>query len=806
MIKFDKNVKDNFSLLPDTEARFQELREKYEKTFRSDDDFQSLLSGCADVMEEAYAVGLYPDSGFLVSWLFWLSNEFERREIQDASEMLRLGRVLLLCQTKEDMANSINTYAFSALIPAKEFKEAESWLRKGVNLEVRVQSINCLSNLGVMHYQQERYDEALLEFLLVFATNSNWNRAEAIFYLAHILADSKCRENSVSQGLLLKVMGASDSHYSKKASNCFAGRCEASKKTFSRAASLRLLDKDFSEQPSDFVFSKEDELGVFLSSVAEGLAVSGAIQPETDWRHKPLSHWMEQIENHGINASGLIEYLSEKLVGEIEALVMLYAAGLTAEPEESAVIGLLNCRYGVGWIAPHTTENHSFNSIALSGGFNFDNHRLFASWTMEHESRYRGENGVLTGLQASKKNYISNAARREPYFGESIMFTGSGVQGIDFGSRLDKEGDDSYPIHSSDNETLILLELISREFLFQLNQCVLGEKELSTVSPEAICRRALAKVERFHSPLEFDAESLMTRTNEYAKERTETAWALDGQEGNVRAYVSVLDLFGAIAISIAQGNFDWALLQTGKFGVRDFQAGDTSDENVYQQLFPHLQLIWPLCWTLGARFLIWDPDETVPFKMNWSASKLESSKDSETISLLLKGGQELDGYLPKIISGNEQQGDHAILNSMTDEELSVVARSNNLSVASIELIYSMAGPAALASLMLNKAVSDGTFEGNRWEAITNRVDIAWLIAKELSEGSQEIDQGSLDELTKAFGRSTNYRATSKFASSKQLSDSHLRELALVGNDLIADAVLNNPNASDETKALAKIGI
>ena len=86
------------------------------------------------------------------------------------------------------------------------------------------------------------------------------------------------------------------------------------------------------------------------------------------------------------------------------------------------------------------------------------------------------------------------------------------------------------------------------------------------------------------------------------------------------------------------------------------------------------------------------------------------------------------------------------------------------------------------------------------------VEIAWLIARDISEQEQKIETEALDELTRAFSKTKNSMAAAKFASSPQLTDEHLRELALSGNKLVADAVLANPNSSDETKALARIGI
>lgn len=806
MLEFDKNQQDNFSLLPDPETRFLELREAYEKTFRTDENFNSLVTAFADVMEEVRAVGLYPDSADLVNWLHWFSHEFERRGIQDASEMMRLGRLMLLCQTKEDMTNSINTYVFSALIPAREFQEAETWLRRGVKQDVGTQSINCLSNLGVLHYEQERFDEALLEFLLVYSTHSNWNRAEAAFYLAHVVADSYCRKNSVSKGLLLKVMSLSDSHYSLMARDCFAGRCGVSKKTFSKASSLSALGRDYSDSVPSFVLKNSEELKAIFTGAADQLEASGTVHADTSWRGKSIAYWAEQIQTHGINTPGLIEHLSERLVGEIEALVIVFAAGLTAKPDVSLAMGLSNCRYGVGSIVPHAGETLRFNSLVLSGGFIFEEHKLFANWSIETDQRYRDGSRFLDSLSPSQKNYLRNSARRETYFESSLLFTQVGAGGIDTGSSLAKESDKGNEIKPGENETLALIDLISNEFLYQLNQCILGERQLSNVSPEAICREALAKMERFTFPTAFDAESLMTRATHYSKERVETAWALDGEGKRLRAHVSISDLFGAIAISIAHGNLEWPLIQAGRFGVRDFQGGDNPLEENYKQIFPYLQLIWPLCWTLGARFRTWGENQTVPFDMKWSLSSIENSKDAETISFLLEGGQELDGHLPRIMSGKEKQGDQSILSLMTDDELSVVAKSKHLSADSIELIYPLAGPSTLASLLLNNSVPDNALEGSRWEAIETRMEIAWLVAIDFSDGLNEIDNETLDELTRAFSKTKNFRAAAKFASSPRLSDNHLRELALAGNDLIAEAVIANPNSSDETKALAKIGV
>jgi len=807
MKKFEEQPKQNFEVLPDAEEAIAALQEQHGKVFDKSNALKGLIQNAADIMEETYALGLYPSSQFLHDFMGWISHEVARLQLEDISDAKRLARLLLLCQSKELRASAINTYVFSLLIPNQEFDEAEDWLRQGIETDAPIQSINCLTNLGVMHYHQKKYDQALLELLLAYSSQSNWNISEASYYLAHLVSANACTTNKVSEKLLLRTIASRDS-YGLKARDCFAGKCELANEPFSRSSLLGNLKADSDDSAHGLVMALDEKIEDFFEESLKEYDPPLPSKMATPWRGESLSWWFKEIDEKGSNVSGLLEYLSELMAGDVEIQPILVSIGLSSEPNPSNAMAVANCLFGMGQtllVPPMAVMKIGSRNLS------FDSHPLFASWVIDTDYRVSLPNDpdfrMLGNAPSNHRNYLENRVFTEPYFGRNLVEGKKGFTPVDGFSALEQALQQIYPSKLPQNPRFLLLELISREFISQLNHCYAGMRTLESVSAEDICIGALRKIERLIPEESFDGAALLEAIDGFSRTRVEFATNSELEEGNnVEVNVTHNDLFGAIAIAIAKGDYFWALSKSGFFGRYLGQKMASESKEEMHRLIPLLRLIWPLCWNKGASFIQWTNEEFFPFEINWEYSKLADSTDVETISRVLQAGQELTGPVPRILTGHDELDDLEIFDKMTDFELALVADSKKLSDRVIVACVNYAGPETLASLVANSSISEEVLKTNKIDILVGSMEVAWLVARKVVSSGKVYQEEELRLLTKAFAKTSNHRASALFASYEKLTDEYLRELALVGNGLVAEAVINNPSSTDETKALARMGV
>lgn len=122
----------------------------------------------------------FEDSGCM--WIV-ANNLHSVEQFDEARRMFE--KVVALNEEPEHVASSINTLAFSYLIPARQFDEAESLLERAIALRVPYESTNAKSNLGIVYFERGNLPKAKQLFEEALAAGDGPDD-EAREYLARI--------------------------------------------------------------------------------------------------------------------------------------------------------------------------------------------------------------------------------------------------------------------------------------------------------------------------------------------------------------------------------------------------------------------------------------------------------------------------------------------------------------------------------------------------------------------------------------------------------------------------------------------
>ena len=220
---------------------------KFNSSWKSDEDLADLADSLLSVIPAAQSAGL---EGEVHNCIHWFIEEIARTHLEHekcralAEELTELSMVV-----NNKWANAaINTLVFSTYFPRSDYGGALPWLERSVALDNGDESENSLNNSAICYAMLGKSELATAIFLRSVAVGKSAYLPEALFYLVHILA--KCNSTLWSTGSLTWVAQSFDSQYAAKAMSCLQGNCSSSYKFAFGSKKHKLLSasrEDFSE-------------------------------------------------------------------------------------------------------------------------------------------------------------------------------------------------------------------------------------------------------------------------------------------------------------------------------------------------------------------------------------------------------------------------------------------------------------------------------------------------------------------------------------------------------------------------------
>lgn len=220
---------------------------KFNSSWKSDEDLADLADSLRSVIPAAQSAGL---EGEVHNCIHPFIEEIARTHLEhEKCRALAEGLTELSMAVNNKWANSaINTLIFSTYFPRADYEGALPWLEKSVAMDNGSESENSLNNLAICYSMLGKTQLATAIFLRAVAVGKSGYLPEALFYLVHILA--KCNSTPWSQGALTWVAQGPDSQYAAKAMSCLQGNCSSLYKFAFGSKSHKLLSassENFSE-------------------------------------------------------------------------------------------------------------------------------------------------------------------------------------------------------------------------------------------------------------------------------------------------------------------------------------------------------------------------------------------------------------------------------------------------------------------------------------------------------------------------------------------------------------------------------
>lgn len=212
----------------ETLGQLEDAWAKFNKSWKSDADLTELGGSMKKLFPVAQAEGL---EGELHNSLSSFIHEVGNNHL-DHAPCRALAEELTELSIKIDnrWANAaINTLVFSIFFEQTDFKGAEPWLERSIEMNNGSESENSLNNLGICYAMTGKESLALAIFVRAVSIGSSGYKPEALYYLVHIL--SRCNSTAWSRDCLGWIAQSADSSYRDKALRCLRGDCSSDLKT-----------------------------------------------------------------------------------------------------------------------------------------------------------------------------------------------------------------------------------------------------------------------------------------------------------------------------------------------------------------------------------------------------------------------------------------------------------------------------------------------------------------------------------------------------------------------------------------------
>lgn len=758
---------------------------KFSSSWKSDEDLEELAASLLSVVPAAQSAGLEDE---VYSSIDFFIREVARKHWEhEKCRALAEELTELSMSIDNKWANAaINTLVFSTYFPRADYEGALPWLKRSVVMDNGSESENSLNNLAICYAMLGNTELATAIFLRAVAVGKSEYLPEALFYLVHILA--KCSSSWWSHGALTWVAQSLDSQYADKAMSCLQGNCSSMYKFAFGSKSHKLLSaspENFSEVlvqiHRDHWDSWDQEIplredGEGLDDFASPASALGRIQ-KAEGLEPQLLEFCAQV-NRGRWPLHL-SILALNLEGNFEPSFSTFGAELLAlwNLGETLLI--------VEGLAQDAFLGQPEFEPKKHPGVNFAIHETLIR-TIRTKKGYVSYAEDLVGWEVSL-----DSALESNYFDALVEQRQEG--NLENFTKLLRESssDSSMSIPEVAREVgataLWLLDIMESWSKLQERSAKPGMlgPHFSTL--------LLAHVDS--SPAPGDAEAALQGLHEF----------LDIRFKFIRSDLSQND---EITFSIQDSDFLARCLLLLAANDASTVLGDcllvVENSLVSPSLLPRVKEIAQIAWVNGAKY---DPLDASLSKFPELVSlMLRANSPSEVFSLsknpaIEKLVQDADSFSLRLARGTaSKEGALEFVESARAHHAKELASLRGLHHEVYAGLFKRFGREIVHALAINPD-SFEALESEVGDLVSSDRELAYACAKSFSE-TVEVDWPRA--LMKRLLETENHKALLLLAQDQRMSDSQLQIIASKANKEIAEALNQNPKASDETRALAQL--